>query len=53
MTLHFVQFAPEGWHEKINEQTMADDILDRIAHNSYHMLIDGEDSIRKRKGLPT
>lgn len=31
------QFSPEGWHEKIGEHTMADAILDRIVHNSYHI----------------
>jgi DNA replication protein DnaC len=50
-TIFISRFAPEGWHEKISEQTMADAILDRIVHNSYHMLIDGDDSMRKRKGI--
>jgi DNA replication protein DnaC len=45
------QFSPQGWHNKIGEDTLADAILDRIVHDSYTVLIDGDDSMRKRKGI--
>lgn len=50
-TIFSSQFAPAGWHGKIGEGTLADAILDRIVHDSYSILIDGEDSMRRRKGI--
>lgn len=50
-TIFASQFAPQGWHGKIGEGTLADAILDRIVHDSYTVLIDGNDSMRKRKGI--
>jgi DNA replication protein DnaC len=47
------QFAPQGWHGKIGEKTLADAILDRIVHDSYTIFIEGKDSMRKKKGIKT
>lgn len=50
-TIFVSQFAPQGWHGKIGEETLADAILDRIVHDSYTIFIDGQDSMRKKKGI--
>ncbi len=50
-TIFISQFAPQGWHSKIGEDTLADAILDRIVHDSYTILIDGKNSMREKKGI--
>ena len=50
-TIFSSQFDPAGWQLKIGEGALAEAILDRIIHSSYNILIDGEDSMRKHKGL--
>ena len=49
-TIFCSQFAPEGWHDKVNDPVVADAICDRIVHDSYKIVIQG-DGMRKRKGL--
>ncbi|GHV80728.1 ATPase AAA [Spirochaetia bacterium] len=50
-TIFSSQFAPAGWMGKIGEGPLADAILDRIVHNSYSVFMDGNESMRKRKGI--
>jgi len=50
-TIFCSQFEVGGWHQKIGDPTLADAICDRIAHDSYTIIIGGVDSMRKRKGL--
>jgi DNA replication protein DnaC len=50
-TIFISQFAPQGWHSKIGEETLADAILDRIIHDSHVIQIEGKDSMRKKKGI--
>jgi DNA replication protein DnaC len=44
------QFDVDMWHAKIGEQILADAVCDRIAYNSYSIVLSGE-SMRKRNGL--
>jgi DNA replication protein DnaC len=50
-TIFLSQSAPAGWYERLGEGTVADAVLDRIIHNSYEIVIEGVDSMRKRKSF--
>lgn len=50
-TIFCSQYDIPGWREKIGDQILADAICDRIVHNSYSIVIECKESMRKRKGI--
>jgi DNA replication protein DnaC len=50
-TIFCSQFDIPGWREKIGDPILADAICDRIVHDSYSIVIDCKESMRKRKGV--
>lgn len=50
-TIYCSQFAPDGWHNKLGNPQIADAILDRIIHDAYPILIQGDKSMLERYGL--
>ena len=50
-TIFLSQFNIAGWQAKIAYAPLAEAILDRIVHNSHNIVIGGEESMRKRKGI--
>jgi DNA replication protein DnaC len=50
-TIFSSQFASAGWFAKIGDGPLADAIMDRIVHDSYTVVMDGNESMRKRKGI--
>ena len=50
-TIFCSQFDIPGWREKIGDPILANAICDRIVHDSYPIIIDCKESMRKRKGV--
>ncbi|KAB2693684.1 ATP-binding protein [Ochrobactrum sp. Kaboul] len=52
-TLVTSQFPVARWHEKINDPTYADAILDRLIHNAHRLEMSGESMRRLRQPAET
>ena len=50
-TIFSSQFDVSGWRAKISDIPLSEAILDRIVHNSYTVIIGGDESMRKRKTI--
>lgn len=50
-TIFCSQFSVRGWQDKIGDPILTDAICDHIVHDSYSVLVEGRESMRKRKGI--
>jgi len=55
-TIFCTQFETEGWYSRIDPDPesgspICEAIMDRVTHNAYNILVDGEKSMRERYGL--
>ena len=50
-TLVTSQVPVKHWHEVVDDPTQADAILDRLVHNAYKLVLNGESMRKKRSKL--